>query len=682
MASTYIAPKEGASDGWQKVDAALDRLHQQALSETIADRFYTAVLNELRGLQLPRAAIWKVVEGRLRLVRRVESPGNSAAGVQGEVAQEQAAAADAIDAKQPRVARPAADSAVTETAKPASCAAAPWFIANRPAGALVVWLEPDSPPAAVAGQLRLLSAIAELMASFQAQSEWHEAQTQLQVQARLAPLLVSLHSSLKLAEIAQRIASDGRAAVGCDRIAVAIRRGRGYRTLAVSGADHLHRHSQTIRQLDALCTAVAVNGDPLWWEASSSATDDETLPPQVQHRLAEHLDVSPAVALAVIPLRSIKTSESSAAEANSSDSTTDAEPLIATLVFECYSRTFDEASQAVIAGMLPHCAGALTHGLLVQRIPGQWLWLRIARQSAWHTAAFRWAAALVVLALAIAALFLLKADVQVRATGEIQSEARREIFAPWDGVATEVHVDHGQRVKAGDLLLTIHSAELEQQLQEAQGEADTARKQLAAVQSQRLQAGPGDVQSRNREATLTAEEQQLQAQLTSLADKLKMLARRREELTVRSPINGEVVTWNARERLVGRPLRRGDQLLTVADPAGPWKVELRIPSRSAGRVLASAGSNSGGQAVTWTLTSQPGNAQQGVVRSIAQRIELDEAGRSHLRLTVEPLAKTPAELGNITPGSLVSAKVACGRSTLAEAWFHDLIDTIRLWLTL
>lgn len=671
MASTTTSPKEGASEGWRQVDAALDRLQSLARSETVSERFYAAVERELAGLQLPKIALWKSRGDDWRLLRRTELQTNPEQ-LAAETLLEQAAAARALETNQPQAVRPNQPSA----ADTACCAAAPWSSAGRPGGALVAWLERGASPAAVSGQLRLLAAVAELVAEFESRFAWQSAREQLEVQARLAPLLTSLHASLDLDEIAHRIAADGRSAVGCDRVAVLIRRGRRYRAVAVSGAEHLHRHSQTVRQLEALGAAVSLTGEPFWFEAASEA--DDTAPPQIQEKLADHLDVSPAAALAVIPLRAPRP------DAKPADDSPADQPPLATLVFENYAGTLDDAARAVIAGMAPHCAQALAHGALVRRIPGRRLWLALARPGFWSTTAFRGALGLLLVSALAATLVLVKTELQVPAAGEMESAARREIFAPWDGVATQVHVDHGQSVRAGDPLVTIHSAELDQQLQEARGAAETARKQLAAVQAQRLQARPGDLQSRQREAALTAEEEQLQAQLKTLAEKQAALEERRESLIVRSPLAGEVVTWNARERLSGRPLRRGDQLLTVADPAGPWRLELRVPSRSAGRVLAAGNGEEGGHEVSWILTSQPDVAQRGVVRRLAQRLELDAAGQAHLRLSVEPQWKDSAApaVGQITPGSQVSAKIACGQASLGEAWFYELIDTVRLWCQL
>jgi hypothetical protein len=156
-----------------------------------------------------------------------------------------------------------------------------------------------------------------------------------------------------------------------------------------------------------------------------------------------------------------------------------------------------------------------------------------------------------------------------------------------------------------------------------------------------------------------------------------MLAEQRKDLIVRSPIAGEVVTWNVQQQLASRPLRRGDALVTVADITGQWQLELKVPSRRAGRLLAARQKLSDPQPVSFVLATSPGHSLSGIVREVAPRLELDEAGDSYIMAKVDVPRD---EIENRAPGATALAKIDCGRGTLADAWFHDLIDTIQLWL--
>jgi hypothetical protein len=166
-------------------------------------------------------------------------------------------------------------------------------------------------------------------------------------------------------------------------------------------------------------------------------------------------------------------------------------------------------------------------------------------------------------------------------------------------------------------------------------------------------------------------------------------------LTVVSPIAGQVITWNAEQRLSSRPLRRGDALLTVADVAGPWQLELRVPSRSAGRLLAARDRGVGvspprlpsplmGEGpgvrvipVEFLLASDPGRSLHGQVKTVSQRVEIDPSGESYLLATVE---LPRGDLPHRVPGTSAVARISCGQGSLGEAWFHELLDAARLWL--
>src|SRR5262249_11588719 len=211
--------------------------------------------------------------------------------------------------------------------------------------------------------------------------------------------------------------------------------------------------------------------------------------------------------------------------------------------------------------------------------------------------------------------------------------------------------------------------------QRVAGELETARKRLAAAQSERLQLKPSDTDARLRQRRLTAEEEQYQQQVRDLADRQSMLQKEQETLTVRSPLSGEVVTWKVQQQLAARPLKRGDALLTVADIAGRWQLALKVPSRSAGRLLGTRGDIH--SSASFVLATNPGQTLEGKVNEIAPRLEIDESGESYILTTVD----VPREkIENRTPGATAFARIDCGRGSLAEAWFHDLIDAARLWM--
>lgn len=324
-----------------------------------------------------------------------------------------------------------------------------------------------------------------------------------------------------------------------------------------------------------------------------------------------------------------------------------------------------------------HSRLALQNARQLAAIPGGRLW-QYVRRNGWLSRFFsRTGIVISLLAAIMAALLLIPAEVRIQARGELQPVVRQEVFAPRDGVVTAIHVDHGQSVAENEAFVELRSPELDLEMQRVAGELETARKRLAAAQSERLQTRPSDSDAKLRQRRLTAEEEQLQQQVRDLSDRQKMLVEQRQELIVRSPIAGDVVTWNVQQQLASRPLRRGDALITVADTSGEWQLELKVPSRRAGRLLASRRRNKSATAVSFVVATSPGRSLAGRLSEVAPRLEVDEKGESYLTAKVEC---SKDEIENRASGATVLARIDCGRSTLAEAWFHDLIDAVQLWL--
>lgn len=687
-------------DGWHVVDKVLDELERLS-NEDLSDReFYEGLFQRLVPLGCAAAVVWNVDQGGTpRLHWR--APGLEAENGELTSQARQAAVAEAVQRGAPKLLGPAAPGDKTNGALSGRSIVAPWIANGAAKGALQVWLAPSVRPEATDGYLRLMAAVGELVKSFHAHQQQRRMQRQLDQQVRIDAFTQGLHESLDLNDTAYRLVGDARVLVGCDRVSVAVRRGNGYKVVAVSGAEHIHRRSDSARQLERLCAAVEATHQPLWHPDVGQITDlshvgrianpshdladvgrianpshtqpevgrianpSHELAPQISRPLADYLDLSPALALAVIPLE---------APTGEKQADVQAEAL---LVFEQYATPFDPAQRDVIQAILGHARLALTNALLVRTIPGHRLWMAIGREGWLARWGVRSAIGFAVLAAILITLFAIPADVRVKARGELQPAVRHEVFAPRDGVVTAVFVDHGQAVQADEKLLEMRSPELDLELQRAAGELETTRKRLAATQSERLQIRPGEADSRLRERRLTAEEEQLQQQVKALEERQAMIQEQMKALAVRSPIAGNVTTWDAKKKLRARPLRRGDALVAVADVEGPWQLELKVPSQRAGRLLAARRGKDADQPVSFVVATDPARELEGTVKRVAQRVEIDESGESFLLVTVE---FSELQIPHPVPGASAIARITCGQGSLAEAWFHDLWDALRLSL--
>lgn len=702
------------NSGWKVIDEALDGIRRAAFNLNSPDDFYGSLTRQLNPIGVSGWSLWRLEAGRWnRSATGRESfpPTDSAELADAGRAPADRAPADRAPAERAPAERGPAERGLVAAAWEANAArltigpgartvaiAAPFGKGDLVSGVFVAWRErPDAGDrserpdtgAATEGFARLAEALAEEIRMFALRRALFEARQAGARHSRLEPLLVQLHEHLSLAAATQHLVNEARIVLDCDRVAVSLAARRRQRLAAISGSEQPHRQSAVVERLEPLCSAVAAMGEPLWLGGQpSGGSAVEELPPELSTLWDAYREVSPCQALAIVPLRLPKSlglapdgslaaaaaeSQAAALDSNSSGST-----VFATLVCERIERSFDSAVADLLRQLEPHAAAALANARVMSRVPLGRFWLRWDRssgRSVWR----RGAVVVAACALMVAALLLIPAELEVRASGELRSVARREVFAPADGVVEELRVDHGQLVAANALLLVVHAPELDQEWQEARSVVDSLQRQLASVQSQRLQARAGDAASRQRSAALAAEEEQLQTQRKSQAERLAMLERRRESLRVRSPIAGRIVSWGLRDRLSGRPLRQGDALLTVAGDGGPFELELQVPERVAGRVLASAAGPAGGQQVAWTLASRPEATRRGTVCELARRFDYDDWGGAFLRVrvTLEDSSGNGAAPREI--GEMVAAKIACGRVSLAEAWFFELIDTARRW---
>src|SRR5262245_22393890 len=384
MASSPIAAGVGARDALQSVDQILEELDRLAATELDDAGFYAAVMDRLRSLGCSAAAIWIVdAEGTPEPAWHSQEtaipPDRSPL-----TASFQSAVRAALQAGQPRQIEKSPDGNGATVMGSARSIVAPWSPANIVHGALQVWFADKINPPPLGGYLQVLAAVGELVAMFFARQEQRRLRQRVDRQAQFDAFHRVIHESLDVQQVAYRIANDGRVLLDCDRLGVAVRRGNQYKILAISGADQVHRRAEAMQQLERLCRVVVRSGEPLWHSISSEGAAE--LPPQISDALSGYLDASPAVALAIIPL--LLPGKNPA-------------PPVGVLVMEQFDRPFESPARDQLPGIAEHCRLALTNAERVAAIPGNKLWLTIARPGVMSWWAWRTLAAVVLVAAVI-----------------------------------------------------------------------------------------------------------------------------------------------------------------------------------------------------------------------------------------------------------------------------------------
>lgn len=531
---------------------------------------------------------------------------------------------------------------------------------GRAIAVVEVLIEPTAAPEVQAGATRLLHVFCELAADYHHRRELRQLRRRESAVEQFDELVARIHASLDPAETAYCIANDGRHWIGCDRVSVVEVRGRRGRVIAVSGVDHVDRRSEEVRRLAQLADAAAAGREPLYWSGN-----DDRLAPQLAAALEAYVDRTHARRLAVVPL----------CEGRRDKTPSEGVAPVGVLVAESFDEQIDaERFRFRVDDVARHGASALSKSLEHHGLPLLWMWTALGRFSAMLRRHRVGTLLLVGLLIATTALLaLLPVDFAVEAEGSLQPRLRRNLFAPADGVVEQVRVDHGDPVSRGAEVLRLADDKLEFERARVAGELQTAQARLGAVRAKRSSGrNPGD--AREGEQQLAAEEEQLKQQIAGLREQQVLLDKLHDDLRVTSPIDGRVLSWNTRETLQDRPVKQGQQLLTVADPQGPWMLELRVADDDVGHVLSAQEELRHDLAVSFLLATEPSVTYRGRIEEVAHVTDTSDGGAPTALLTVELEGTPPPDPRS---GAGVVARIHCGRRPVGYVWLHELIDAVR-----
>jgi hypothetical protein len=501
----------------------------------------------------------------------------------------------------------------------------------------------------------------------------------------------AVHETLDPVGTAFVLANEARRIIGCDRVSVLVQRGRTLRLEAVSGQESIERRASAVQSLESLVRVVAKAGDPLW-----HPEPDQELPPQIEDELDAYIDESHATAIAILPLEKpiptpvVKSGGVDAVAVAKAEAAPRRPPEpIGAIVAEWFtSTTFEGGRRARVELVAEHGRIAVANALAHTTLPLYNVINLLGKSRALTTARNLPRTVLVALSTlaAILALVLIPAELRLEARGTLEPVNRREVFARVDGVVEQLGegVEHGAEVKAGAVLATLRNTDLEVAIADVLGRKASSEEQLASTQRSLLADTKLSTDERTRLAGRAA---QLRREIASLEDQLELYETKKKDLVVTSPIDGVIVTWQVRDRLLLRPVQTGQALLSVADKTGQWELEVHLPDDRLGhvnRAMTAARESGRPLEVDYIIATDPGTRHHGSVREIHEQAEVrGESGNTVLvRIGITTEKHDREELG---AGATVTARIACGKRSLGYVWFHDVLAFIqtqilfRLW---
>jgi len=660
-----------------EIRTLVQEISQLASQEIGPDEFYAGFLTRVVGAMAAiGGAVWTTGDtGKLKLQHQVNYRETGAEETPQARTQHGLLIKNVLGGTQAILVPPAAGTGSQQSAgnpTQSLLVLAPLIVEKQAVAVVEIFQRAGGGPSTQRGYLRFLVQMCDVACDYLKTRKLRQLGEDQELWRQLEALVTALHRSLDLTATAYAVVNEGRRLIGCDRVSLALNYGGSCRIEAVSGLDTIDRRASEVQRLAALATAVLRTGEPLWTDVT-----EEELPPQIQQPLQAYIDQSHARLVAVLPLvaggldaESLVDRESAGAHEERHGVRSLQRPIGALIVEQLRdarrSETMRQRSQVVAQ----HGAAALTNAIEHSSLFLLPVWKALG-QVTWIFRGRALPKTLLVLALLAGGLFALatvQTDFEVAARGKLQPASRREIFAPLDGVVTAVPVQHGQLVEAGAVLAELTSTDLDLQLAALIGRQTTNQERLAAVQRAMLDAGSGPARlSPLEQDRLAGELLELRQEAQNVERELALLREKQRQLTIAAPQRGQVVTWKVRDLLLQRPVSRGQALLTLADPEGPWELELYLPER---RLMHAANVAD----VTFALSSHPGQTFHGRVIEIEKTAEVrgDEGNTVLVRVAVEQ-----QELPPLHDQTTVTAKLNCGRTSVGYAWFCDLIETVR-----
>lgn len=519
-----------------------------------------------------------------------------------------------------------------------------------------------------------------------------------------------VHQSIDYKDTIFNIANESRRVTGVGRVSV-VRFYRGkYRIECISGQPSVNRRSNEIRLLTSLADKTLRTGQPFAYPSAKPLTSDQQtedqevpegfpspeeflardssdavetlpnqdspqdqksesssaddLPPEIKNPLREYLGKGKARSVLIVPISEVETEVKRQIEDPSKTKKTK-KKVLGGLIFEHFDQQLPlDPESELLFQVCQHSSDAYRRSLQHKQLFLYPLWRFIGKTK---TVALTRRLPITIL-VAVACLVLSIAlfwptDFYVSCKGIIRPMERNRVYAEEEGRIYEILAKTGQSVQPGQILAKMKSPELEREVTRIQSEISKIQTQIRF--KQRMLSGGSN---RDQTAEAIPPVDVLKVQITGLEKELAILTARGENLLIRSPSAGVILTWQNEEELQGRPTPKGRLLFEIGKLNGQWELELNLPDKRIGHFLqAQSADNS--HKVDFVLASEPNTKYLGKIDKIGNRTQLVQEDGQVLKLTATFEGQ---EIKVRRAQAEVTAKIYCGRSTQGYLWTHDV----------
>ncbi|HUE13168.1 MAG TPA: biotin/lipoyl-binding protein [Planctomycetaceae bacterium] len=545
-------------------------------------------------------------------------------------------------------------------------------------GAVEIFQRPDAPREARPGFLQFVEQMTG-HASHYLERRQTEASAPADASSFLADFeqfVLQLQRGENVPEVAATAANDGRQLLGCDRLSVAVHKGRKTSIVAISGQDRVNARANLTRAMAAIASRIVDLREPLTFSGRI-----DNLPPQIEEPLANFIHESGSRLVKLIPLIEPEPLIHRDDSDDHRPASTRTREIVGCLVIEQTADSRPRPALEERANLVAdHVGAVLAHARRQDRILFLRLWQLLGHGLEWFHGRklAKTLAILGAVACVVAALCFVPWDYRVVGKGKLMPIHRQQIFAPENGDVINIAVHGGDKVHKGQLLLVLRNEQLTAELNENESKLNQALQQANSYSSQEEAAErDADIKAKLQAAAGHAKSKLEAEGLTRI---LQIQRERVGLLKVVSPIDGTVAAFQIEQLLQNRPVQQGELLLEVMDDTGPWRLELEIEGSRMGHVLRAWNASPDHQlAVDFIPATDAESTYHGELDQIATR----SAVSSDQSNIFECFVSTDAtQIPNRRIGAEVRAKISCGKRSLGYVLFGDVIEFIRqrLWL--
>ncbi len=553
-------------------------------------------------------------------------------------------------------------------------------IRKKPIGVIEIFQRSNSPKQAHSGYLQFVEQMSGYASHYLTERDKaSKTDASLEVWEEVDQFVQQLHCSLDLSEVASTIVNDSRQLLDADRVSLAMQYGKKTVIEAINGQDKVNKRANTVRLLSKLSNKVLSMRETFIYSGSV-----DSIPPQIEEPLADYLQESGTRMIMIVPLFEPEPVIKNDEEALGGRKKDVPKKLIGGLIVEQITdsqpRPHLESRTELLSG---HISSGIANSRHYESIFLMPMWRFIGR----CFAALRGKTlvkTLVITAVIIAigvTLALVPYDYRVSCDGRLMPTIQREVFTNWEGEVVAIHVESGQRVKKGTLLVEIRNEDLQAQALETENKL-TELKLMQLTLAAQLQSGNNSKRPTKDVIQLRGQLNETRTQIFGIEKHLEILNSRLDKLNVKAPIDGVVTTFQIEQLLKNRPVQRGELLLEIMDNTGPWQLELDVEEKRMGHILRATDRNNDiGLPVEFILATSNEVTYAGKVTEIATRaISSEESGsivETYATFNKEKLPKDSLRIG-----AEVSAKIECGERSLFYVLFGDVVETCRrfFWL--